>query len=103
MIDTDQHIENSLDDIRKIFKEAAKHIDAIEPGCKIPATALAETLAKQFDTKGPQLYPVLKYLFNNYPGVKILRGAHGGIMKLKVAAVTDPPETVEQEDQITEK
>lgn len=87
-----QHIESSVDEIRALFTKAATSIESIKPGEKIPATVLAETLAKEIGKTGPQVYPVLKYLFDNYPGVEIKRGAHGGIQRIKpptvIAAVT---------------
>lgn len=77
-----KHVEYSLDQIRALFIKASEAIEALAPGGKIPATALAEKIGKEIDIAGPQLYPTLKFLFNGYPGVKILRGAHGGIYKL---------------------
>lgn len=77
-----QHIEDSLTKIRSIFEKASQRIEDLKPGEKIPATKLAEDLSKEFGTTGPSLYPVLKYLFDGYPGIKIARGAHGGLIKL---------------------
>lgn len=79
---SDKHVENSLDKIRTIFKKAQSRIDAIPEGGKIPATQLAEDIAKEHGMTGPQLYPTLKFLLDGYPGVDIRRGAHGGIFKL---------------------
>lgn len=89
-----QHLEESLNEVRAIFVKAATRIEALKPGEKVPATLLAEELARdiiQADGKpmtGPQLYPTLKFLFKGYPGVEIARGAHGGIKRLPV--VTAP-------------
>lgn len=89
-----QHLEESLNEVRAIFVKAATRIETLKPGEKIPATLLAEELARdiiQADGKpmtGPQLYPTLKFLFKGYPGVEIARGAHGGIKRLPV--VTAP-------------
>jgi hypothetical protein len=86
-----QHIEEKLNEVRALFVKAATRIEALAPGEKIPATTLAEDLAHaiiQPDGKpmtGPQLYPTLKILFKDYPGVEIARGAHGGIKRLPVA------------------
>jgi hypothetical protein len=78
------HIESSLNEVRALFVKAAERIEAIKPGEKIPATKLAEDLAKEQspDQTGPQLYTTLKILFEGYPGVDIRRGAHGGIYRL---------------------
>ena len=75
------HIDNSIAKIRTLFEAASVRIEALKPGEKIPATALAEELAKDMNTTGPSLYPVLKFLFDGYPGVVIKRGAQGGICK----------------------
>lgn len=91
---SDQHVENSLDKIRNIFKEASSRIDALKPGEKIPATVLAQDLAEKIGMTGPQLYPTLKFLFDGYPDVDIKRGAHGGIYKRAVAAVVVKPASV---------
>jgi hypothetical protein len=77
-----KHIEDSLNKIRIIFEKASQRIEDLKKDEKIPATKLAEELAKEVDMTGPQLYPTLKFLFDGYPGVEIKRGAHGGIVKL---------------------
>ncbi len=77
------HVDASLDKIRVFFEKASAQIEAIPPGEKIPATTLADEIAKAHGMTGPQLYPTLKFLFDDYPGVDILKGAHGGIYKLK--------------------
>lgn len=87
-MDSKQHIENTLAKLRPIFEKAAERIDALKPGEKIPATALAEDIAKAHGMSGPQLYPTLKFLFDDYPGVDVRKGAHGGIIKTPVAPVT---------------
>ena len=76
------HIERSLDKIRAIFIKTCVKIDELKPGEKLPAVALAETIAKEVGLTGPVLYPTLKFLFDGYPDVEIRRGAKGGIFKL---------------------
>lgn len=77
-----KHIEDSLNKIRIIFEKASQRIEDLNKDEKVPATKLAEDLAKEVGMTGPQLYPTLKFLFDGYPGVEIKRGAHGGIVKL---------------------
>lgn len=86
-MDSSQHIDLVLAKIRPIFEKAALRIDALKPGEKIPATTLAEELAKEIGMTGPSLYPTLKFLFDGYPGVDVRKGAHGGIVKLPVDKV----------------
>lgn len=81
---TEQHIEETLNKLRAIYVEAATRIDSLKGDEKVPATKLAEEIAKSRDMTGPQLYPTLRFLFENYPGVVISRGAHGGIKKATV-------------------
>lgn len=85
-----QHIESSLDKIRKLFEKASTRIEALKPGEKIPATVLAEQIAKEHGMNGPQLYPTLKFLFEDYPNVKIKKGAQGGIEKLPNTGTAEP-------------
>lgn len=100
-MDSKQHLEHVLATrIRPLFEKAAERIDALKPGEKVPATELAKELATSVGMTGPQLYPTLKLFFDNYPGVVIKKGAHGGIEKLPVAkaaastpAVTVTPDT----------
>ncbi len=82
-----QHVDDTLARIRPILEKASARIEAIPPGQKIPATALADELAKELGMTGPQLYPTLKFLFTNYPGVDVRAGAHGGIYKLQPGEV----------------
>lgn len=77
-----QHVDATIARIRPILEKASARIEAIPPGQKIPATALADELAKELGMTGPQLYPTLKFLFTGYPGVDVRAGAHGGIYKL---------------------
>ena len=84
----EQHIEETLNRIRSFYIEAATRIEALQGDGKIPATKLAEDIAKQHGMTGPQLYPTLKFLFDKYPEVEVLRGAHGGIRKVRVPKVS---------------
>lgn len=77
-----EHVDNALAKIRPLFEKARLRIEALKPGEKIPATKLAEELANEIGMKGASLYPTLRFLFDGYPGVKISRGAHGGILRL---------------------
>lgn len=90
---TEQHIEETLNKLRAIYVEAATRIDALKGDEKVPATKLAEEIAKSRDMTGPQLYPTLKFLFDGYPGVEISRGAHGGIRKVQAPKVVEPKVT----------
>ena len=74
-------MNNGLDKIRVIFEKASNRIDALAPGEKIPATELANQLAEDLNMTGPQLYPVLRFLFDGYPGILVKKGAHGGLIK----------------------
>lgn len=94
-MNSNQHIDSVLSNIRTIYEKAAERIDALKPGEKIPATKLAEDLAKELSMSGAQLYPTLKFLFDGYPGVDVRKGAHGGIIKLPVpSAVSTVAEPV---------
>lgn len=78
-----KHLEDSLAGIRSIFEKVASRIAALKPGEKVPATELAQDIAKEYGMTGPQLYPTLKFILNDkYPGVEIRKGAHGGVYKI---------------------
>jgi hypothetical protein len=78
-----QHIDMVLaTKIRPLLEEAAQMIEDLKPGEKVPATKLAAMVAERHGLTGPQLYPTLKMMFDNFPEVKVSRGAHGGIEKL---------------------
>lgn len=77
---TQQHIDMVLSTkIRPLLEEAAQMIEDLKPGEKVPATKLAAIVAERHGLTGPQLYPTLKMMFDNFPERKISRGAHGGI------------------------
>lgn len=83
-MDSKEHLEDTLNSkIRPIFEMARLKIEQIKPGETYPATTLADDLAKEFDTTGPALYPILKFLFTGYPGIVVRRGAHGGLHRLE--------------------
>lgn len=101
----ESHVEASIAKIRAIFQKASARIETEVIGNrqKIPATKLAEDLAKEFDTTGPALYPTIKFLLDGYPNVQIKRGAHGGISPLPLPASTKPvtdPDTVSSSDTV---
>lgn len=98
-----QHIEASLDRIREIFQKASDRIESLKVGQKIPATVLAEEIAKDYGMTGPQLYPTLLFMIKGYPNVEIKRGAHGGIIKLAPStgkSASDKDDRPEQTDAI---
>ena len=103
-MDSKQHIDNTLaTKIRPLFEKAAARIDALKPGEKVPATQLAEEIAKEHDMTGPQLYSTLKLLFDGYPGVDVRRGAHGGIIKLDTTVKQSTETLVTADDNAAEK
>jgi hypothetical protein len=78
----EKHTEDTLDHIRKIYKDASVIIGALKSGEKITATGLAAEVAKNYGMSGPQLYPTLLFLLKDFPGTKQKRGVQGGIWKL---------------------
>lgn len=101
------HVEVALNKIRTLFEKASERIEALNPGEKVPATALAEQIGEQFGLTGPQLYPTLRFLFDGYPGILVRRGAHGGLIKpsltdnknsKKTEVVTNTDEVSSSED-----
>lgn len=85
---SEQHIIDVLETrLRPLLVEAAELIEALKPNEKIPATKLAAIVAEKHGMTGPQLYPTLLFLIKDYPGVKVLRGAKGGIVKLDTSKV----------------
>ena len=80
-ITSEKHVDNTLDKIRVIFNRAKEKIDALKPGEKLKATGLSEEIAPDYNLTGAQLYHTLKLLFEDYPGIYIVPGAHGGLFK----------------------
>lgn len=78
----EKHIEDTLDHVRKIYKDAADIIAKLNAGEKIPATKLAAQVAESYGMSGPQLYPTILFLLKDFPGTKQKRGVNGGIWKL---------------------
>ena len=76
-----EHIDEVIAEIRASFVKASLRIEDIKPGEKIPATQLADSMAKEQGKKGHQVYPVLKLLFKGYPGVEVRKGRDGGISR----------------------
>ena len=77
-----EHLNLSLELIRPIFELARLKIEALKPGEKIPATKLAEEVAKEIDMECAQIYTMLSlFFFKNYPGVDVKRGRFGGISR----------------------
>lgn len=76
------HVDTAVNDIRKIFEDVSSFIEEMKSGEKIPATQLAAKFAEKYNLKGPDLYPTLRFLLRNYPGIQVKRGATGGVYKL---------------------
>ena len=78
-----QHIDTVLATrIRSLMVEASDIIQALKVGEKIPATVLSKLVAEKHGMTGPQLYPTIRFMFGDYPGVSISAGAQGGIKKI---------------------
>jgi len=77
-----QHIEDALNRIRVIFSKTEEKLEKVKPGEKIKATGLAGEIAKEFGVTGATIYPILKYLFDDYPEIEIKKGAKGGLRRL---------------------
>ena len=93
-MDSKQHMDNVWETkLRPIYDKARERIDALKPGEKIPATTLADEIAKPLGMTQAQLYPTLKFLFDGYPGVEVRKGAHGGIFKLPVPSASTSAST----------
>jgi len=75
------HLAMKTASVGLIYEKAAIRIEAIKTGETYPATKLAKDLACELDMTGPQLYPTLKIILDNYPGVWMKRGANGGIYR----------------------
>lgn len=76
------HIELSLAKIRVIFSDVSDYIEKMTPGQRVPATVLAAEIAKKHNMTGAQLYPVLQFVFKDFPGTIKRAGVKGGIEKL---------------------
>lgn len=80
---TNDQMEITLTKFRAWFEETIQIIVAIKPGERLPVTVLSEQVAQKFGMKGSQLYPVLRFLFDDLTiqGFKRQRGAHGGWLR----------------------
>lgn len=99
----DQHLQMVLQSrILPMLQDASDVIKALKVGEKVPATTLADKIAERHNMKGPSFYPMLKLLIQDYPGVRVLRGAKGGIEKLwdvePTNAVVPVPVVIESEE-----
>lgn len=81
-----QYVDDVLNLIRPYFDEVQAHLDSMKVGDKVPATALAKQIAERHGMTGPQLYPTLKFFFDNCPELEVRRGAHGGLFKVALKA-----------------
>ena len=78
----EDQVVRTLAKLRPLLEKASAQIEGIKPGEKLPATELADEIAQEIGMTGPQLYPTLKFLFDDYPGIDVRKGAHGGLYKL---------------------
>jgi hypothetical protein len=81
-----KYVEDTLNMIRPFFDEVQTHLDTMKVGDKVPATKLAERIAERHGMTGPQLYPTLKFFFDNCPELEVRRGAQGGLFKVELKA-----------------
>lgn len=89
-MNSNQHIDNVLaNKIRPLMQEASDILEALKVGEKIPATELARQIAERHGMTGPSLYPVLLFLFDEYPNFKRSRGAKGGLERIALSTTDD--------------
>lgn len=89
-----EHVTENVKRIEEIFQKAAVRINALRLGERLPVTALAADLGKEYDLTGAQLYPIISLLLSGYPGVTVLRGAKGGIAKIDPASAKNVNEPI---------
>jgi len=88
------HVEDVLDEIRALYIKAATRVEGLKLGEKVPATKLAEELAKELGKTGPTIYPILKLLLSDeYPKVRIKKGAQGGVERIAEWTAADDIDT----------
>jgi len=75
------HIELRITELRDFWMKAAERIENIKVGEKIPATTMAEELASERGSTSSRVYPWLKMLTEDYPGVVVRAGRFGGIYR----------------------
>jgi hypothetical protein len=78
----EDHIEKTLDAVRTIYKQTADIIATLKSGEKIATTELATQVAKNYGKTGPQMYPIILMVVNEFPGTTRKRGVKGGVWKL---------------------
>lgn len=92
-----KHIDDSLAKIRAIYEKAAERIEAlpVDGKSKLPGTTLAAEVGKEFGIAGPTMYPTMLFLYKDYPGTVLKKGAHGGIYRVDPKAVADEPAVID--------
>jgi hypothetical protein len=76
------HHAKSLAEINNIFSKVVDKLENVPRGQTISATNLSKELGEPYGKTAQQLYPVLQFIFNNYPGFKMKKGPHGGLYRL---------------------
>jgi hypothetical protein len=79
---SNQNIDVALGKVRDLYLRVSEEIEKMKPGEKIAATKLTATIATELGTTGPTIYPILKILYDNYPGITFKKGAQGGLEKM---------------------
>lgn len=88
-----EHITANVKRIEEIFQKVSKRIDALKTGERLPVTALAADLGKEYDLSGVQLYPIISLLMHEYPGFTVYRGAKGGIGRITKVMIEPVPDS----------
>lgn len=103
------HLDNSLNYVKRIYSKAIAHLEALAVGEKLAATKLAETVANEMNAEdqndnldGPNLYPVLRFLYKDYPNFVCLRGKHGGLKRLHLSTDANQDLVLESQETTSE-
>jgi len=75
------HINNSLNFVKKIFERASEILESVKPGQTLTMTKLSSRLAEEFGMQDLQIYNLLKIFSNDYPGFEYRRGSKGGFYR----------------------
>lgn len=91
--DINNHLNNVMSDVNNIFELVILKIKEMNIDEKIPSTILAKNLSEELKLTPNCVYNTMLFLTKeNYPGVIIHKGAHGGILKKADADATEHKE-----------
>lgn len=90
--DQQQHLDNALLQVRKMFNATVTYISNMPVGQRLPASKISGIIGEQFGMNGAKFYTINSLIMDNFPGTSIGFGKNDGGFRKFADTIPDQAE-----------